>query len=48
MRGRECLSIFLWQLAIGRVGMAVSAGMMHLHMEGFLHRDLACRNILVG
>ncbi|KAL6058027.1 Tyrosine-protein kinase abl1 [Balamuthia mandrillaris] len=34
-------------LFVARLAMELSAGMSHLHSEGFLHRDLACRNILL-
>lgn len=30
-----------------QIAVDVSAGMIHLHSEGILHRDLACRNILL-
>jgi len=26
----------------------IAAGMLHLHKEGIVHRDLACRNVLLG
>eukprot|EP00753_Platysulcus_tardus_P014677 PLAT4429.2.p1 GENE.PLAT4429.2~~PLAT4429.2.p1 ORF type:complete len:472 (-),score=163.15 PLAT4429.2:104-1519(-) len=30
-----------------RMAMDTAAGIMHLHREGVIHRDLACRNLLV-
>eukprot|EP01089_Gocevia_fonbrunei_P001469 TRINITY_DN11354_c0_g2_i1.p1 TRINITY_DN11354_c0_g2~~TRINITY_DN11354_c0_g2_i1.p1 ORF type:complete len:193 (+),score=51.39 TRINITY_DN11354_c0_g2_i1:56-580(+) len=33
---------------IFRFAMEISAGMSHLHSEKILHRDLACRNILLN
>lgn len=32
----------IFQLAQG-----ICAGMLHIHLEGIVHRDLACRNVLL-
>jgi len=32
---------------IVRIARSVAAGVLHLHKEGLIHRDLACRNVLV-
>lgn len=32
---------------IFQLSQGICAGMLHIHLEGIVHRDLACRNVLL-